>query len=102
MTNIVISGTSIKELKTVCNLFLVSLDPSMKVIRLPFKLKRFTVIRSPHVTNRSREQFQVCKFKWLLTTEFPVRLVERFIEISNIHDENPGVIINCRNKQTNK
>jgi len=101
MTNIIISGTSIKELKTVSNTLLL-LDPFMKLVRLPSKVKKFTVIRSPHVTNRSREQFQICTYKWLLRSKMPVQLIERFIETSNIHHENPGVLINCKNKQTNK
>ena len=31
----------------------------MSVIRLPKKIKKFSVIRSPHVHKKSREQFQI-------------------------------------------
>ena len=101
MTNILISSYSIKDIKTASNT-LLSLDPLMKLIRLPNKLKKFTVIRSPHVTNRSREQFQICTHKWLLKTDLPTRLVERFIETSDIHVISPSVTISCQNKATNK
>ena len=95
MTQIIISGTSIKELKTVAEIFF-TLDPFMTLIRLPSKLKKFTVIRSPHVTNRSREQFQICKYKWILKTPIPVNLVKHFTKISSINLLNPGVIINYK------
>ena len=97
MTNIIISSNSIKEIKTVSNT-LLSLDPLMKLIRLPRKLKKFTVIRSPHVTNRSREQFQICTYKWILKTNLPTRLVQRFIDTSDMHILSPSVTINCQNK----
>jgi len=35
-------------------------------IPLPTKRKIFTVLRSPHVNKKSREQFQLCTYKRLL------------------------------------
>lgn len=35
-------------------------------IPLPTKKKVFTVLRSPHVNKKSREQFQLCSYKRLL------------------------------------
>lgn len=35
-------------------------------IPLPTEKERFTVLRSPHVNKKSREQFQLCTFKRLL------------------------------------
>jgi len=35
-------------------------------IPLPTKKKIFTVIKSPHVNKKSREQFQLCTYKRLL------------------------------------
>ena len=35
-------------------------------IPLPTKKKIFTVLRSPHVNKKSREQFQLCTFKRLV------------------------------------
>jgi small subunit ribosomal protein S10 len=35
-------------------------------IPLPTKIEKFTVLRSPHVNKKAREQFQVCAYKRLL------------------------------------
>jgi len=101
MTNIIISGPSIKELKTVYNRFLL-LDPSMKVVRLPIKYKKFTTIRSPHVTNRSREQFEALTFKWVLLTKIPSDIIKRYLQTSGIRDSNPGVLMNCKKSKNKK
>ena len=98
MTHIIISGNSIKELKTVSSILLL-IDPLMSLIRLPTKTKKFTVIRSPHVTNRSREQFQIKTHKWILKTNTPVQLIKYFIEKQNLRNKSPGVLINCKTKQ---
>ncbi|WP_291726841.1 30S ribosomal protein S10 [Bernardetia sp.] len=35
-------------------------------IPLPTKKEKFTVLRSPHVNKKSREQFQLCTYKRLI------------------------------------
>jgi small subunit ribosomal protein S10 len=35
-------------------------------IPLPTKKERFTVLRSPHVNKKAREQFQLCTYKRLI------------------------------------
>ncbi len=35
-------------------------------IPLPTEKKKYTVLRSPHVNKKSREQFQMCSYKRLL------------------------------------
>ena len=35
-------------------------------IPLPTDIERFTVLRSPHVNKKSREQFQLCTYKRLV------------------------------------
>ena len=40
-------------------------------IAMPTRVKKFTVIRSPHIDKRSREQFQLKKFKKLIVVNFP-------------------------------
>ena len=101
MTYITISTTSIKEIKSVANKLLF-LDSSMVISRLPLKKKKFTVIRSPHVTNRSREQFQICKHKWILKTQIPLPLIETAIEEMDLFLENPGISIKCHLKKDKK
>ena len=35
-------------------------------IPLPTKIEKFTVLRSPHVNKKAREQFQLCSYKRLI------------------------------------
>lgn len=95
MTYIKLTSNSIKELKAATNTIL-TLQPLMKIIRLPVKKKKFTVIRSPHVTNRSREQFQIRTHKWVLKTEIPQELLESFVNDTHFSLRYPGVAIKCR------
>lgn len=37
---------------------------------LPTKTERFTVLRSPHVDKKSREQFEIKTYQKLITTKF--------------------------------
>jgi hypothetical protein len=62
---------SLKELKDI-KLFSVFLNTLFKdsvnlsLYNLPKKFKRFTVLRSPHVHKRSREQFEIITHKVVL------------------------------------
>ena len=71
-------------------------DPELTLVRLPIKKKRFTVIRSPHVTNRSREQFELRTRKWLLKTNMPFNAIESFIKTERVSQEFPGVLVSLR------
>ena len=51
-----------KIVKTVRNTGAVVTGP----IPLPTEKKIFTVLRSPHVNKKSREQFQLCSYKRLI------------------------------------
>jgi small subunit ribosomal protein S10 len=35
-------------------------------IPLPTKIEKFTILRSPHVNKKAREQFQLCTYKRLI------------------------------------
>jgi len=47
------------------NLF--NLIGKCSVIKLPVKIQRFTLLSSPHVNKKSREQFEIRTYKRLLT-----------------------------------
>lgn len=47
-------------------------------IPLPNRRKVFTLIRSPHIFKKSREQFEIIKHSRLLFIEFDPRLTEKF------------------------
>lgn len=40
------------------------------ITTLPIKLQRFTVLRSPHIDKKSREQFEIRIYSKLITTFF--------------------------------
>ncbi len=42
-------------------------------IPLPVKISRYTVLRSPHVNKKSREQFEIRRFKRLLDITDPTQ-----------------------------
>lgn len=50
---------------------------SFKIINLPIKIKRYTVLRSPHIDKKSREQFEMKTFNRLLVINY---------DFSNIDD----------------
>ena len=91
-TKITLQGFEHKELKYVFQQFSL-LDPNLKIIRLPKKTKRFTVLRSPHVNKTAREQFEIITYKWSLYLNIPKVIIERFIKTQRILRKNPSVKI---------
>ena len=64
------------------------MDPKAKLAKLPTKSKIFTVIRGPHVNNKSREHFQYQKHKWAITTQLGPNLMKHFL---SKHTKDPFV-----------
>jgi small subunit ribosomal protein S10 len=52
-----------------------------KSISLPTKIQRYTVLRSPHIDKKSREQFEIKHYKKLLVIYFNP---ENSFEVANI------------------
>jgi hypothetical protein len=46
---------------------------TFKIIVLPKKISKYTVIRSPHVFNTSREQFELSFYKVLVVCQSPIK-----------------------------
>ena len=84
-TKIILAGHDKKELQAT-HKQLVLVDPSMKMVKLPVKTKRFTVLRSPHVNKTAREQFELFTHKWALFTTLPRNVLERYLEKQKIPD----------------
>jgi small subunit ribosomal protein S10 len=49
------------------------------LIRLPKKLKKFSLIKSPHVHKKSREQFEILNYNRVLYLEGPEKTLENII-----------------------
>lgn len=67
-------------------------------IPLPVKINRYTVLRSPHVNKKSREQFEIRSFKRLLEISEPSpQTINQLMKLDlpagvdvSISTENPG------------
>jgi len=57
----------------------------VSIIRLPKKLKKFSLIKSPHVHKKSREQFEVSNHNRLLCLEGSKKELDKLIK-TNIID----------------
>ena len=91
-TKIILAGHDKKELQAT-HKQLVLVDPSITVIKLPLKIKRFTVLRSPHVNKTAREQFELFTHKWVLFTDLPRKILERYLDKKKTLRQNPGVFL---------
>jgi small subunit ribosomal protein S10 len=58
-----------KNLNNKINIIKKNKKKNFKIIKLPTKIKTFTVLRSPHVDKKSREQYELRKFKILIKTK---------------------------------
>jgi len=64
--------TSLNQIVQIANYLKIFSDckPSQKVISLPTLKKKFTVLRSPHIDKKSREQFEWTRYKKSIFLDF--------------------------------
>ena len=48
-----------------------NLQPQIGFLSFPKRIQRFTVIRSPHIDKKARDQYQLCTHKTVIRIEFP-------------------------------
>lgn len=51
-------------------------EPIHKIIPLPSKKRKFTLLKSPHVNNSSKEHFKVLKFQYILYTSVSLNFIK--------------------------
>ena len=66
MYKIILRSSDSSSFKRAISKVLCQLPPKSSFVRLPEKRKIFSVLRSPHVNKKSREQFKLCSYKRLL------------------------------------
>ena len=74
-------------------------DVSISIVRTPTRIKRFTLLKSPHVNKTAREQFETRMYSCLIkvnTTLISMQDIER--TIARIIP--PGIAIKCVKKIT--
>jgi len=72
---------------------------SISIIRIPTRIKRFTLLKSPHVNKTAREQFETRMYSCLIkinTSLISIQEVERAVQ-STVP---PGIAIKFVNKTT--
>ena len=74
-------------------------DVSISIVRTPTRIKRFTLLKSPHVNKTAREQFETRMYSCLIkinTSLISIQEVERAVQ-STVP---PGIAIKFVNKTT--
>lgn len=72
---------------------LLEKSDSASLIRMPAHIKRFTLLKSPHVNKTAREQFELFTHKWVLFTDLPRKILERYLDKKKTLRQNPGVFL---------
>jgi len=80
--------------------FLLNLNKNLQLnlVRLPTKIKKFTVLRSPHVNKQSREQFEIRTHKRLVI----IKDENKDFVYNFIKNELPSGISGCMIDESNK
>jgi len=80
--------------------FLLNLNKNLQLnlVRLPTKIKKFTVLRSPHVNKQSREQFEIRTHKRLVI----IKDKNKDFVYNFIKNELPSGISGCIINESNK
>jgi len=73
-----------KNIENICNSSLKKINKiqsvSASLIRLPTRIKKITLIKSPHVYKKSREQFEIRRHNRILSLEGPKAILEKVIK----------------------
>jgi hypothetical protein len=76
MLKLVYSSLSKKALhsyKTYLNLQLSNFNFKYAIVSLPKKRKKTTLLKSPHVNKKSKETFELIKYKFFLILQFDIK-----------------------------
>jgi small subunit ribosomal protein S10 len=71
-----------KNIKTYTNFLktiLVKLNVRYQIINLPIKTKKITLLKSPHVNKKAREQFEVNRTKTIIKIETNRKELVKFL-----------------------
>ena len=59
----------------------------ISVTRLPKKIKKFSLIRSPHVHKKSREQFEIINYSRLISLKGPKESLDKLIDKTIVNNK---------------
>jgi small subunit ribosomal protein S10 len=61
---------------------------NISLTRLPKKVQKFSLIRSPHVHKKSREQFEIIHYKRLIVLEGCQKILQNIIDQTIVNNKN--------------
>lgn len=70
------------------------------VIPLPIKIERFTVLKSPHIDKKSREQFEIKSYGKLLILNYDTSFINNTIKMSFLINYIKNSLSGCELKIT--
>jgi small subunit ribosomal protein S10 len=76
--NMIFEKSLIKILKKIKSLNI----QTPKIVPLPTKIQRYTVLRSPHIDKKSREQFEIKNYNKLLILKYNSNDSNEYIKIN--------------------
>jgi small subunit ribosomal protein S10 len=53
-----------------------------KIIPLPIKIQRYTVLKSPHIDKKSREQFEIKSYTKLLILDYEMTSINNIVKMT--------------------
>ena len=76
MYQLKITGPSANAVLVAKKILVCLLIPIHKIISLPPKKQQFTLLKSPHVNNSSKEHFKILKFQYIFYTSVSFNFIK--------------------------
>ena len=76
MYQLKITGPSANAVLVAKKILVCLSEPINKIIPLPSKKRQFTLLKSPHVNNSSKEHFKIMKFQYIIYTSVSFNLIK--------------------------
>ena len=76
MYQLKITGPSTNAVLVAKKILVCLFVPIHKIIALPSKKRQFTLLKSPHVNNSSKEHFKIVKFQYVFYTSVSFNFIK--------------------------
>jgi ribosomal protein S10 len=76
MYQLKITGSSANAVLVAKKILICLFTPIHKIIPLPSKKRQFTLLKSPHINNSSKEHFKILKFQYIIHTSVSFNFIK--------------------------
>ena len=76
MYQLKITGPSANAVLVAKKILVCLFVPTHKIISLPSKKRQFTLLKSPHINNSSKEHFKILKFQYIIYTSVSFNFIK--------------------------